>query len=619
MGWPIHRILEDDMAIEIIPTIKGCLDAVEAGMSPFEEYNLSFGLEALVGDPKSLTGNERKGCRAEVYGLRFLTANTEQRSPWGLYFVPMSSVVKHDGTEVYQPDARDMDSEIIQYWQDRSEKTRHPTLLARYADLAWEISRLWNSDHPGEKPIERPRVLAQRAVRAYLDVVEKNLAFDSPQAWQFLGRAMELALYIKDSGLIDRSKGLAISYQRELLRAGDSNIWQIDDLLWGNSKSLKISDQERSELMGWLNASLVIHSNIEDSQRFDPHQALNAAERIGRWLAKSDPAKCIAVLKTAGAAFETIAQKADALTAISWLETLNAKYRVANLSADAARVESAIRARANEAQQSMKQLSVDINVSKAEMDAWLDNLTAGSADLAFARIAVNLMTSEDTLGDMIKTVAVNAPLQAHLKISIMGRGGATVATIGSVKDDMPGRLINQAAMVIGAAAPWVHQGLEHAKTRWNIDADVLFAFLVQSPFFPTYTHAMLKRGIEAWFAEDNIKAIHILVPQVEVALREILTSMGESALQPSKEAGGLESIGMGKVLSHETFKDKFDSTARHHLRALYTHPKGINLRNKIAHGIAGEELLGRGISNWVIHSLLVVRLYPMTSKPEQPS
>ncbi len=597
------------MAIEIIPSIKGCLDAVEAGMSSFDENNLSVGLETLVDDPKSLTDNERKGYRAEIFGFRFIAANTEQRPPWGLYFVPMSSGVKADGTEVYQPDARDMDSEIIQYWQDRSEKTQHPTLRARYADLAWEMSRLWNSDHPNEQPIERPRVLAQRAVEAYLDVVEKNLTVDKLQAWRFLGRATELALYIKGNNLVERARGLGFSYQREQLKTGDSSIWQIDDLLWRNRNGLTLSDAESSELMGWLNASLSVHSNIEDSQRFDPHQALNAAERIGRWLAKSDPAKCITALKTAGAAFEAIAQKADALTAISWLETLNAKYRTANLSADVARVESAIRARADEARQSMKRLSVDINVPQAEMDAWLDELTAGSADQALARIAVNLMTSEATLRGMVETAAANAPLQAHLKIAIMSQGGATAATIGSVKDDMPGRVINQAAMLIGAAAPFVHQALEHAKTRWNIDADVLFAFLAQSPLFPSHTHAMLKHGIEAWFAEDTVKAIHILVPQVEAALREILASMGASVLQPNREAGGFESIGMGEVLSHKTFKDKFNSTARHHLRSLYTHQKGINLRNKIAHGIAGEELLGRGISNWVIHSLLVARVY----------
>lgn len=63
------------MAIEIIPSIKGCLDAVEASIAPFDENNLSFGLEALVDDSKSLTDNERTGCRAEIFGLRFITAS----------------------------------------------------------------------------------------------------------------------------------------------------------------------------------------------------------------------------------------------------------------------------------------------------------------------------------------------------------------------------------------------------------------------------------------------------------------------------------------------------------------------------------------------------------------
>ncbi len=597
------------MPVEIISSIKGCLDAVETSMSPLDENNFSFGLEALVDEPKSLTVNERKGCQAEIFGLRFIALNTDPRPPWDIYFGPMSSMMTNDGVEVYQPDARQIDLEIIQYWKDRYAQTPHLTLRARYADLAWEIGRLWNKCHPNEAPIERPRTLAQGAINAYLEVVEKNSFVDSSQAWRFLGRALELAIYIKDNILVDRARSLTFSHQREQMKAGESSIWQIDNLLWKNRENLTLSDLERSELIDWLEASLAVHANIEDAERFDPHQALSAADRIGRWLAKSDITRCSAVLQTAGAAFEAIAKKADALTAISWLETLITKYRVANLEVDVARVESSIRARADEAQRSMKQLSVGIEVPQSEMEAWLDELTAGSAELALARIAVNLMTSEATLRSMVETATANAPLQAHLPLAIMGKDGFTAATIGSVKDDMPGRMINQAATLIGAGAPWVHQALEHGKVRWNINAGDLLAFLAQSPLFPSHTHVLLKYGIDAWFEEDAVKAIHILVPQVEAALRSVLVSMGESVMQPSKDAGGLEAIGMGTVLHHKTFMEKFDSTARHHLRALYTHPKGINLRNKIAHGIAGENLLGRGIANWVIHSLLVIRVY----------
>ncbi len=65
-------------------------------------------------------------------------------------------------------------------------------------------------------------------------------------------------------------------------------------------------------------------------------------------------------------------------------------------------------------------------------------------------------------------------------------------------------------------------------------------------------------------------------------------------------------LGMGAVLSHKSFVASFPSDFRFHLRALYTDPRGINLRNQVAHGLAPHALLGRGLGNWVVHSLLLL-------------
>ena len=61
---------------------------------------------------------------------------------------------------------------------------------------------------------------------------------------------------------------------------------------------------------------------------------------------------------------------------------------------------------------------------------------------------------------------------------------------------------------------------------------------------------------------------------------------------------------MGAVLSHKSFVTGFPSDFRFHLRALYTDPRGINLRNQVAHGLAPYVLFGRGLGNWVVQSLL---------------
>jgi hypothetical protein len=52
-----------------------------------------------------------------------------------------------------------------------------------------------------------------------------------------------------------------------------------------------------------------------------------------------------------------------------------------------------------------------------------------------------------------------------------------------------------------------------------------------------------------------------------------------------------------------------ESPLRLHLRALYTDPKGLNLRDRIAHGLANRDILDRGTANWGIHSLMTIRTY----------
>jgi hypothetical protein len=79
---------------------------------------------------------------------------------------------------------------------------------------------------------------------------------------------------------------------------------------------------------------------------------------------------------------------------------------------------------------------------------------------------------------------------------------------------------------------------------------------------------------------------------------------------------GFQTIGLGEVLRHERFEEAVPLNVRFHLNILLTDPRGINLRNEVAHGIANHDLFGRGIANWVVHALLLVGLLRLQNKPE---
>lgn len=594
----------------VIPTaIARRLAELEAKPRPIEPLSHFAELDALV-EPDKLTDDERLGCEAEILGWRFMPMRGDDRGPWNSYFGPIGAGTSVDGEEVYFPDARKISRETIEYWRTRSEQTSHPVMRARYADLPLEIGRIWNHHHPDGPLFTFPRELSQRATEAYLSSIATGLEESDHQAWTFLNRALRLALFVKDIPCVEQTKLASFEYCRKQRAAGMSGYWwNLDNMLW-DRKGVALTEAQRDELIGWLQEALDVHADISDPRLFDPHQARDAADRLLRWSKKiGEPARGIAAIKKAGGAFEAMAAQSNALTAAAWLEDLSRGYRQANLMEDAARVDAAIKERAEEAEQSMTRHEIMLEITKEQIDQWLDDLLITSLEFSLSRIAVKLMTSEEQLRELVERSAANAPLLAHLSISLWGPHGFTQATVGSVKDDMPGRIMNMAATLIGQRAPWLHIALERTKDKWGLNTDNLFEWLTQSPLFPPNAHSLLRAGIEAWFTEDHLKAIHLLTPQAEAALREWLMQLGETPMVPATSSGGFEVIGLGKMLRTESFGTKVNSALRLHLLALYTDPKGLNLRNRIAHGLASPEILSRGAANWVVHSLLAIRTF----------
>lgn len=593
----------------VIPTpIAEKLANIESSLKPFDVFELFGELNQLVNNAK-LNDDEQLGYQAEVLGFQFTPMRGNERSPWGGYFGPTFSRGSTPDEMVHIPNAKTISREVIEYWNARSIQTSHPILQARYADLALDIGHIWNYQNPDLK-IQLAHELTWHAIDGYVHSIEANLSPSDHQTWVFLNRALDLSLYIHDKQRIAKVKSVAFAYVRNQTKTNESRSWwALDNLVWGK-KGIDLSNAERNELIGWLEEALKISSNINDPNHFNPHDALSAADLLHRWYGKlKQPDLGIAAIQKAGAAFEKIATNTSALTAIAWLEDLSIRYKNIHQMEDVARVNATIKARSAEVDREMTHHEVKIEISKEELGQWLDSLFTQSLEISLGRIAVNLMYTPEKIKEMVEDSANNAPLQALIPITIMGVDGFTQAKIGSVTDDMAGRLIHMTSTLIGHSAPWLNFAFDHAKEKWQLDADKLFTWLTQSPLFTQNRYVLLRAGIDAWIAEEYAVAIHLLIPQIEAALREWLILMGESAMRPNQDSTGFEAIGMGAVLNTNAFKNKIHPMLRLHLDALFTNTKGLNLRNRLAHGIADPEILNRGMANWVIHALLVIRTF----------
>ena len=587
----------------------------DAGTAPIDEMRLAGTLIAALGENPALSPEERKGAFAEIESLRFQRPHGSERRTWGIYWSELASGTTQDGRTFYSPDIAFVDEDVLSHWISRSENARHPALRARFSDLAWEIGRFLGRKPKGGETSTRPpisvrigRELAQRAVDGYLEALSRTLFEDEYHAWQFLDRAIELASSMNDQERCTKAKSALFAYQQSIESSNSAYmLWRFDEIVWHRSTALSLTDGEKQMLIDVLERGLAIRSSTTDKTHFDPHASMDIADRLHRRRTqRGERDEARRAIRTAGAAFEEVAKDAQALLASAWLEDLIPRYRNEGMLEDVARVEAAIRSRAGEASGEMKRIEVPVSIPKDELDKWADQVAGATVEEAFGRLAAAGLIREESAKKSMQGMLANAPLLAHMPSAIMGADGFTTAKVGSIYEDLDGRTIQHAADLFGWYAPWLYVALNRTKEKHGLDIDRLVGWLAQCPYFAASREPLLRTGLVAWSREQPVEAIHILVPQIEASLRDILGSLGAATHHPDPNTGGFRVVGMGEILNHDAFKARAPNDIRFHFRVLYSEPRGINLRNHVAHGLAQPSLFNMGLANWVIHSLLLI-------------
>ncbi len=149
--------------------------------------------------------------------------------------------------------------------------------------------------------------------------------------------------------------------------------------------------------------------------------------------------------------------------------------------------------------------------------------------------------------------------------------------------------------------------LEHSPTL----ADILP--LVRDSWLVPQGHELLfARGLLAGLFGDFIVACHILIPQFENGLRNLVEQVTRRPLVTYGD-DGLQSVGLlNKILSTPELADEIGVDLVFDLQGLLVRPEGADLRNRLAHGFLGD----RGFRSievgyfWWVCLRLVIWLLP---------
>jgi lysyl-tRNA synthetase class 1 len=568
----------------------------DAKQEPFNEFTIAGEIRTVGETLGTLSEAERAGLWAEY--LAFELATGKHENPWNSYFGPMGSGTNRGGKIVYFPDISGTPAITIDHWSARARSLKHPFLKARYADLAWEMSGLI-----GQR--KRDPDDARIAIDAYLDAIP--CMPEDHEHLQFAIRALDLAVLIGDKARADRTRVALMSIHRELMKTPSGMWWYAVDRLLEDKKA-GVTETERAELIADLERIVTKGSSTGDPAHFDPHEAKEAAERLIPLYRRQGSFEDIKRLhKALGESFEHFASLAEPMHAAALLQTATDEYRDAGLHAERDRTRILMQQKIGAAGANLHTFEHKIEISTDDMQKFLDLVVVDDLATSFVHITREFLLMRAELENQVQKTLKEAPLMAHITQIVMAEDHVA-AKIGSVAEDPFGRLFHQAKLAFQFVTPWLAQAFRRLFEKHTVVPEHFAGWANRHGLFDDMS--LLVEGLRAWERNDQVKAAHVLIPQIERALRNIGDDLGVPTTKAHPKVSGTSvAIGMGEILYNAKVAEALGPDATLHFQALYADPRGLNLRNELAHGLIGADRFYWHLGNLIVHSLLILGLW----------
>jgi len=506
---------------------------------------------------------------AEAMAFDFFEGYHDQTTGRGTYYKPMFVLKNGDGTATEALSIKSVTEQIIKYWTERAKTAKHPVLRARYADLVWDFSKVVINKSPHYS-------IAQIVIDSIIEIAQRNCCAPQINVIRKLKRALSLAIALKDN-------------------------------LFENDK-VKLTGDQKQKLLDDLEGHLLRTSQSTNEEKIDPWAVEAAALRLAKYYRKigrdEDTKRVIVAI---GDAFIQASSKASALQTSAWLQRVHATYKEFGLSDKAEEISIKLREVGEKTKSELKSISHTIEVPKEKMDKYIAALTEGELDHVLMRITAHYIPKKSEVEKQLKELASEAPSTFLFPRELLDNMGRPLAKVGSLEEDLAGHTVMQMSQNMVIESIFLRQALESLVNKYPTFENLYVDYLFRSPVFEEDRKPIIGLGVQEYINGKHMASVHLLIPQIEKALRVLLENAGGAVLKQARDGGFHYKV--LKDLLHDPFLLQFfGEDIVFYFRALLVDQRGWNLRNCVCHGLYNASEFGPSMSDRIIHVLLCLAL-----------
>lgn len=513
-------------------------------------------------------------------------------------FQPMITYTDADGNLFEDPSISDITPEIIDYWENRAEHSVNPLLKSQYAGLVWEFKKIVTGEKPDIK-------YAKIHIDSTIDVI--NLEFDSHPliGAQRAERVICLSKSIDyDNGLCNAKTALFTLIGKHGAD-GAIGIWGMPYRISKEHKGVF----SKEELSSIINDAEARFQRIVDDGK-NPWLVLDVADLLATFYNKENRKEEIhALYKKALIAFE---QKADSLSKMQMIgnyQRLLDSISIYGLKDLSAEITLKMEEAGNGIKGEMSPFSQTFEIKREDFENHVNFFLDGTTQDVFEKFAFYYIPDKEQAKLSVQELAKHAPLTFMVATQLFDHDGRVKSIVNGIESDLEGHIVLHISQEMNIQDVFVNAIIEKGKKRGIFTFDNVHHFLFESPIFTDNHRVIIEMGLKAFFAEDYITSLHLLIPQIEDVIRTLCKLSGIPIIKRKDKGNGFTHRILDELLRDPQVIEVLTENFANYLRILLTDDRGWNLRNEICHGIAPLSLFNSMSANRILHALIVLGMF----------
>ncbi len=579
--------------MSINEVIREFLDQLESISEKISEHKISEKIESFT--KEKFEQNPPEVLLWEQMAFDFTENYPNDKSVWGTYFDSMCVLPNKEGKMVEYPSLQKVTPEILSYWEKRARESKNPLLKGRYSNLVWDFSERIK----GEKPNYS---IAQFFVDSVIEIAERDLHEYEVDVIKKLERALTLALTINDEERINKLKNTIISYEEKIAEDDKPGLWGFSYELLVKNKKINLIQKEEQRIIKDL------EDRFERLLKGNDHwSAKNAAMLLADYYKNKETSKAKNTLLKYGNIAQRISEQALPLVGVNLLQELYHIYLQYGLKEEANKLLIKIKGISKKIPSEMKKIEGLVEIPKDEIEKFINSLIDGDFKTACQRIAIYYIPKKDEVIKQLKDLSQKFPISFLSTNKIIDEEGREIAAVGTLEEDIDGHIVLQISQNMQFCSLLLRETINKLIKKTNINTINIVNYLYESPIFDERRKKFFEIGVEAYLNGHFEMALHILIPQVEAAVRNLAEAIGLPILKLSR-SGGFNYRTLDELLRDEHIIKVLEEDFSLYLRVLFTDPRGWNLRNNVCHGISHIETFNQNTADRVLHALLCLAL-----------